>query len=243
VSVWPEPPVGRTQARTAGLRTCLVVPQDTRGAHAPCRGFLALRPARICERDAAPDGSPRWCGSGQAHGEIATRTPLIDIKATKRKRLTTEKKTCLQPDEFGRLQTTRISGNVSDDLAGFQGDWTTIQEICGSVLITTLRGSCSREDSVATISGIYQKSYAKMYSHIIARLQAYPIIEEHHAPSSFPMFGSIDARSRLDRVDPTSALSDWGIAETTPAAAPRRALPFHPRVHLCRIGRQAPVRS
>ena len=90
---WPEPPVGRARQKPLACETCLARRQDTHRAHAPCRGFLLCARLGNYERHALmPDGSPRWYGSGRAHEETATRTPLIDMETSAAESLTSPRK-------------------------------------------------------------------------------------------------------------------------------------------------------
>src|SRR5207302_5960136 len=71
-------------------RSALVSP-STRRAHAPCRGFLALRPARNFRAARCARRLTEVVRLRPAHGENATRTPLIDIKGGRGKTLTGER--------------------------------------------------------------------------------------------------------------------------------------------------------
>src|SRR6266851_5965096 len=78
----------RRKQEPQACQECLGPSQDTRRAHAPCRGFLAWRPARDLRVARCARRSTEVVRLRPAHGENATRTPLIDIEARKAESLT-----------------------------------------------------------------------------------------------------------------------------------------------------------
>src|SRR5258708_11356724 len=80
--------------------------QGTRRAHAPCRGFLALRPARDLRAARCAGRLTEVVRLRPAHGENATRTPLIGMETGNKKTLTTGAGKSRQSSAALRLRST-----------------------------------------------------------------------------------------------------------------------------------------
>jgi hypothetical protein len=113
-----KPEVRERKQEPLVCEKCLARSEGTRRAHAPCRGFPACAQRGTCKRHYSTRVDRGGAAPARLTGGEATRTPLIDMEAGRRKRLTRELRGTRQTKDEFRQRVPRIWPHKSGDYSG-----------------------------------------------------------------------------------------------------------------------------